>query len=154
MRCIRDSTGSEGFMAMRLMCIIALTGLASFDGSRVWAQDRPTPAPLPAGQTNNPFPQPIVSTEGVITVTLREFASLPDINGVAARAMTLVEEPATRRRLFVSDMHGLLYVLGPDGKTVSPYVDLRDSKWGFTVQSQGRERGLQSFTLQDRKSVV
>jgi hypothetical protein len=60
--------------------------------------------------------------------------------------MTLVEEPATRR-LFVSDMHGLLYVLTQDGRTVSQYLDLRDPKWGIAVQSQGRERGLQSFTL-------
>src|SRR5687767_4120724 len=127
--------------------VTALNVLASVTGSRVSAQDRPAPAPLPAGQTNNPFPQPIDTTRGVITVTLREFASLPDINGVAARAMTLVEEPGTRRRLFVSDMHGLLYVLSPDGRTVSPYLDLRDPKWGVAVQSQGRERGLQSFTL-------
>ena len=137
-------------MSSRLTCITALTALtalASVDSSRVSAQDRPAPPPLPAGQTNNPFPQPIVSTEGVITVTLREFAALPDIDGVAARAMTLVEEPGTRRRLFVSDMHGLLYALSPDGRTVSPYLDLRDPKWGVAVQSQGRERGLQSFTL-------
>src|SRR5687767_7005455 len=137
-------------MSSRLMCIVVLTGVAalvSFNASRLSAQDRPAPPPLPAGQTNNPFPQPIVSGEGVITVTLREFATLPDINGVAARAMTLVEEPGTRRRPFASDMHGLLYVVSADGKPASPYVDLRDSKWGFTVQSQGRERGLQSFTL-------
>ena len=133
-------------MSSRLMCIVALGAFASFNSSRLSAQERPAPPPLPTGQTNNPFPQPIVSTEGVITVTLREFAALPEINGVAARAMTLVEEPATRR-LFVSDMHGLLYVLDADGKTVSQYLDLRDPKWGFAVQSQGRERGLQSFTL-------
>ena len=60
--------------------------------------------------------------------------------------MTLVEEPATRR-LFVSDMRGLLYAVSPDGKTVTPYLDLRDPKWGVAVQSQGRERGVQSFTL-------
>ena len=132
---------------MRLTCIALLAALASSNSSRLSAQDRPAPAPLPPGQTNNPFPQPIVGTDGVIAVTLREFASLPDINGIAARAMTLVEEPGTRRRLFVSDMHGLLYVLGPDGRTVSPFLDLRDPKWGVAVLSQGRERGLQSFTL-------
>ena len=134
-------------MSPLLTRVVAFTIVASFASPRVSAQDRPAPPPLPAGQTNNPFPQPIVRTEGAITVTLREFAALPDINGVAARAMTLVEEPGTRRRLFVSDMHGLLYVLSPDGKTVSPYLDLRDTKWGVAVLSQGRERGLQSFTL-------
>ena len=133
-------------MFTRLTCIIALAAAAALGGSRLPAQDRPAPPPLPAGQTNNPFPQAIVADEGVIAVTLREFASLPDINGVAARAMTLVEESATRR-LFVSDMHGLLYVLSPDGRTVSPYLDLRDPKWGVAVLSQGRERGVQSFTL-------
>ena len=60
--------------------------------------------------------------------------------------MTLVEEPATRR-LFVSDMRGLLYAVSADGRTVTPYLDLDDPKWGVGVQSRGRERGLQSFTL-------
>ena len=60
--------------------------------------------------------------------------------------MKLVDEPASRR-LFVSDMHGLLYTVSADGATVAPYLDLRDPKWGVPVQSQGRERGLQSFVL-------
>ena len=70
---------------------------------------------LPEGQTNNPFPQPIARDEGVITVTIREFASLPEIAGVAARMMTLVDEP-TSRRLFVSDMRGQLYAVSAEGK--------------------------------------
>ena len=68
---------------------------------------RPAPPPLPEGATNDPFPQPIPREEGAITVTLREFATLPDIDGVAARMMTLVEEPSSKR-LFVSDMRGQL----------------------------------------------
>ncbi len=131
-------------MSHRLKVIAALAVLAAFTGSVASAQA--AQEPLPPGQTNNPFPQPIVSSEGVIIVTLREFASLPDIDGVAARAMTLVDEPTTRR-LFVSDMRGLLYVLTPDGLTVTPFLDLRDPKWGLAVQSQGRERGLQSVAL-------
>jgi hypothetical protein len=102
--------------------------------------------PLPAGQTNDPFPQPIVSHEGVIVVTLREFATLPDIDNVPARLMTLVEEPGARR-LFVSDMRGVLYALSADGGAVSTYLDLRDPKWALSVQSEGRERGLQSFVM-------
>src|SRR5688572_14706202 len=47
-----------------------------------------TPQPLLPGQTNDPFGQPIVADRDIITVTLREFASLPDIDGVPARAMT------------------------------------------------------------------
>jgi hypothetical protein len=55
------------------------------------------PAPLSPGQTNNPFPQPIARDADVIAVTLREFATLPDIDGVAARMMSLVEEPVGGR---------------------------------------------------------
>jgi glucose/arabinose dehydrogenase len=133
------------------LALAAASLLATAAQAQSSTPSTPAPAqapqgPLPPGQTNNPFPQPIVSNEGVIIVTLREFASLPDIDGVAARAMTLVDEPTTRR-LVVSDMRGLLYVLSPDGRTVTPYLDLRDPKWGLAVQSQGRERGLQSFTL-------
>ncbi|MBK8247147.1 MAG: PQQ-dependent sugar dehydrogenase [Gemmatimonadetes bacterium] len=133
-------------MTRRLYPAAACAALTLLSASFAVAQGRGSQDPLPAGQTNDPFPQPIVSTEGVIVVTLREFASLPEIDGVAARAMTLVEEPATPR-LFVSDMRGVLYVLSADGRTVTPYLDLRDAKWGIGVQSQGRERGMQSFTL-------
>ena len=136
-------------MSPRIMFVVALGALALFSGSDTSAQGRgrgTPPGPLPPGQTNEPFPQPIARTEGVITVTLREFASLPDIDGVAARMMTLVEEPATRR-LFVSDMRGPLYTVSADGKTVTQYLDINDPKWGIPVQSQGRERGVQSFVL-------
>ncbi len=126
--------------------VIVFATLALLGGARSSAQQPAAPAPLPPGQTNNPFPQPIARDAGVIAVTLREFATLPDIDGVAARMMTLVEEPASKR-LFVSDMRGPLYTLSADGKTVTPYLDLRDPKWPVAVQSQGRERGLQSFVL-------
>jgi hypothetical protein len=104
------------------------------------------PEPLPPGQTSEPFPQPIERTQGVIAVNIREFATLPDIDGVAARMMTLVEDPSTKR-LFVSDMRGPLYTVSADGKTVTPYLNINDPKWGVPVQSQGRERGVQSITL-------
>ena len=133
-------------MSRRLLFVVALGALASLSGASTSAQGRGAPAPLPAGQTNDPFPQPIVRDQGVITVTLREFASLPDIAGVPARMMTLVEEPMSRR-LFVSDMRGQLYTVSADGKAVTPYLDISDPKWGVAVQSQGRERGMQSFVL-------
>jgi glucose/arabinose dehydrogenase len=126
--------------------VVAFASLALLSGSRPSAQQPAGSAPLPAGHTNNPFPQPIARTDGVIAVTVREFATLPDIDGIAARMMTLVEEPVSKR-LFVSDMRGPLYTLSADGKTVTPYLDLRDPKWAVAVQSQGRERGLQSFVL-------
>jgi len=134
-------------MASRL-AVVAFVALTLSSGTLLSAQGRggaPAQPPVP-GQTNDPFPQPIASSEGVIVVTLREFASLPAIDSVPARLMTLVEEPSTRR-LFVSDMHGLLYAITSDGRTVTQYIDLRDPKWGVGVQSRGRERGLQSFTL-------
>src|SRR5688572_33477467 len=114
-------------MSTRLMSVVALVALASLSGAYPSAQGRGAAGPLPAGQTNDPFPQPIVRDQGVITVTLREFATLPDIAGVAARMMTLVEEPATRR-LFVSDMRGQIYTVSADGTTVTPYLDPSDPK--------------------------
>ena len=103
-------------------------------------------APLPPGQSNDPFPAPIPERDSVIRVNAREFATLPDIDGVAARMMNLEDEPGTRR-LFVSDMRGPLYSVSYDGATVRLYVDTNDPKWGVPVQSQGRERGFQSFAF-------
>ncbi|MGD9902720.1 MAG: sorbosone dehydrogenase family protein [Vicinamibacterales bacterium] len=130
--------------ARRFVLVLAALALAA--GVRPAAQPPATSAPLPPGQTNNPFPQPITREAGTIAVTLREFATLPDLDGVAARMMTLVEEPVSKR-LFVSDMRGPIYTLSADGGTATPYLDLREAKWAIAVQSQGRERGLQSFGL-------
>jgi hypothetical protein len=77
---------------------------------------------------------------------VREFASLPDIDGVPARMMRLVDEAGTKR-LFVNDMRGPIYVVSYDGKAVSLYLDINDPKWGVSVQSQGRERGFQNFAF-------
>jgi len=104
------------------------------------------PPPLAPGQTNDPFPGPIPATEGVIRVNVAEFASLPDIDGVAARMMNLVDEPGTKR-LFVNDMRGPLYSVSYDGKAVTLYLDVNAPAWGYPVQSTGRERGFQSFTF-------
>jgi hypothetical protein len=99
--------------------------------------------PAVAQNTNNPFPTPINSTD-VITVRVREFAALPDIGGQAARMMLLVDEPGTRR-LFVSDMRGQLYSVDYKGQNVALYLDI--NALGAPVQSQGSERGLQSFAF-------
>jgi Glucose / Sorbosone dehydrogenase len=100
-----------------------------------------------AAQTaTDPFPAPISATDGVIRVRFREFASIPDVGGEAARMMLLVDEPGTRR-MFVNDMRGPLYTVSYDGRTVTPYLDINDPKWGVNVQSMGRERGFQSFAL-------
>ena len=126
--------------------VIRLCVAALLVASTQATQQPPEPAPLPPGQSNDPFPSPIVASEAVIRVNVREFASLPDIDGVAARMMNLVDEPISRR-LFVNDMRGPLYSISDDGKTVELFVDINDPSWGVGVQSGGRERGFQSFTF-------
>ena len=105
-----------------------------------------TASPVFAQLTQDPFPQPLNTTDGIIKVNYAEFASLPGVDGQAARMMMLVDEPGTHR-LFVNDMFGILYTVSYDGKTVAPYLDLRDPKWAVTVQSGGSERGFQSFAI-------
>jgi hypothetical protein len=99
-----------------------------------------------AQTTTDPFPQPIAATEGVITVRFAEFAAIPDFNGQPARTMLLLNEPGTRR-LFASDMNGVLYSVSYDGKTVTPYVDLTAAGWEINVQARGSERGFHSFAF-------
>ena len=48
-----------------------------------------------AQSPDDPFPEPIPATEGVIRVSYAEFASIPDVGGEAARMMLLVDEPGT-----------------------------------------------------------
>ena len=100
--------------------------------------------PSGPGRTNNPFPDPIPATDGVIKVNFAEFASIPDAGTDAARVNLLLDEPGTRR-IFVNTMQGLIYSVSYDGKTVKPYLDLNDPKWGNPVQFANSERGFQSF---------
>lgn len=101
---------------------------------------------LSAQTTNDPFP-PLEAAEGVIAAKFVEFAVIPDgNNNVAARMMTFADEAATKR-FFISTMPGMLFSVSYDGKTVTPYVDTNDATWGNPVQSQGAERGLQSFAF-------
>jgi hypothetical protein len=96
--------------------------------------------------TNDPFPTPLPAAEGAVTVGVREFARLPEIDGVASRMMVLVDEPAGRR-LFVNDMRGPIYTVSHDGQTVRLYLDVNAPGWKVAVQSSGRERGVQSIAL-------
>ena len=105
----------------------------------------PAPPPGP-GRSNNPFPEPIPATEGVIKVNFVEFASVPDAGADPPRMDLLLDEPGTRR-MFVNTMQGMLYAVSYDGKTVKPYLDLNDPKWGNPVQFAGSERGFQSFAF-------
>ena len=114
--------------------------------SPVLGQPPSQPAPLPPGQSSDPFPAPIAVSDGVIRVNFREFASLPEVAGVAARMMNLIDEPGTRR-LFVNDMRGPLYSVSYSGGDVTLYLDINDAAWGVGVQSTGRERGFQTFAF-------
>ena len=98
-----------------------------------------------AQMTNDPFPQPIAATQDAVRVNFVEYATLPMTNG-APRMMLLTAEPGGRR-LFVNDMRGPLYSIADGGKAVTLYVDINDPKWSVSVQSQGSERGFQSFAF-------
>ena len=98
------------------------------------------------GPAVDPFTSPINTTDAVVRVGIRDFATLPRTGGEAPRMMHMTTEPGTRR-LFVSEMTGTIYSLSYDGRTVAPYVNVNDAKWNVKVQSQGRERGLQSFAF-------
>ncbi len=99
-----------------------------------------------AQETDDPFPEPIAVAEGLINVDFVEFATLPAINGVAARVMILVDEPGTGR-MFVNDMRGPIYSVSYDGETVIEYVDTSETRWNVNVHADGRERGMQSFAF-------
>ena len=96
--------------------------------------------------TLDPYPTPIETTQGVVAVNFVAFATIPDVGGAAPRLMHMVDEPGTKR-LFVSLMTGALYSLSYDGKTVTPYLDVNAPEWNVPVQSQGSERGVQSFAF-------
>jgi hypothetical protein len=102
-------------------------------------------SPACAQTTNDPFPEPLEASRGVIVVNLEDFASLPDVGGDPARPMLLVDEPGTGR-LFVNDMRGPLYAVSYGG-AVTLYLDINDRWWGIPVEASGRERGVQSFAL-------
>ena len=99
-----------------------------------------------AQTTNDPFSSPIPAADGVISVNVDAFASLPDVDGQPARMMLLIDEPGTGR-LFVNDMRGLLYSVSHDGRAVTRYLDLTASVWGLSIQAGGNERGFQSFAF-------
>ncbi len=103
-------------------------------------------SPALAQRTNDPFSDPIEAREGIITVDFVEFAALPDVGGEVARPMILINEDGTGR-LFVNDMQGPIFSVSYDGESVTEYVNTNDDRWGFSVQSTRRERGMQSFTF-------
>jgi hypothetical protein len=101
--------------------------------------------PALAQNTDDPFPNPINTSEGLVIVGYGEFASLPDVDGAPARPMLLVDEPGSGR-MFVNEMTGPLYTVTYSGR-VSLYLDVKSPAWGIPVEASGRERGMQSFAL-------
>jgi hypothetical protein len=110
------------------------------------ARGRQGPPPLGPNGTRDPFPNPIPAEEGAIKVNFVEFATLPDVGANTARPMLMSYEVGTKR-MFVNDMHGALYTVSSDGKTVTPYLDHQDPRWNIQVQFQNFERGFQSFAF-------
>ncbi|MDT8369463.1 MAG: PQQ-dependent sugar dehydrogenase [Longimicrobiales bacterium] len=99
-----------------------------------------------AQTTGDPFPEPIPVEAGAISVAVSEFVRLPETDGEPARAMHLVVEEGTDR-IFVLEMTGPLYAMAPDGSGLVEYIDVDDPAWGVSVESGGRERGIQSFAF-------
>ena len=110
-----------------------------------------TATPALSQVPNDPFPDPIEATAGVIVVGHSEFAVLPDAGGETARPMRLLDEPGSGR-LFVNDMQGPIYTISYDGE-VELYLDITDPGWGVPVEFTGRERGVQSFALHPQFGV-
>lgn len=105
-------------------------------------------APVACQTANDPFSQPIAGG-GPIVVGVTEFATIPGPEDSAPRIMNLIDEVGTDR-LFVNAQQGPLFSVSYDGRSVTLYLDTNDSRWGYEVQSQGRERGFQSFAFHPR----
>jgi hypothetical protein len=129
----------HGFRPAAVAVMVALAAMAAASRQR-----QGSPPPLP-----DPFPTPIETHRDVISLRFVEFATIPTGGASGTewpRMMLLVNEPGTRR-LFVNTMQGMLYSVSYDGKTVTPYVDINDAKWGNPVDPRGSERGFQSFAF-------
>ena len=130
--------------AIALAVALAATTAATRPPAAGQSQRQGGPPPLP-----DPFPTPIETTQGVVSVNFVEFATIPTGGASGTewpRMMLLVDEPGTRR-MFVNTMQGMLYSVSHDGKTVTPYIDLNDAKWGNPVDARSSERGFQSFAF-------
>ena len=103
-------------------------------------------SPIAAQVTNDPFPEPIGEGWAPLVVDYTEFARVPGVGGGPPLMTNIIDEPGTRR-IFVNDMNGPITSISYDGRTVTPYVNTNDARWGYAIQTQGQERGLQSFAF-------
>src|SRR6202008_2482663 len=72
-----------------------------------------------AQHTTDPFPKPIPATDGAITVRVREFASLPDIDGLPAGMKGIGDGPGSSP-LLVYDIRGPSDSVWRDGNSLLP----------------------------------
>lgn len=79
---------------------------------------------------DDPFPEPIETAAGAVTVAVVEFASLPIVEDFPARMMKMIDVPGAER-LFVNDAAGVLYGVSYDGVAVTSWLDLREPRWGL-----------------------
>jgi len=103
-------------------------------------------APVAAQTTNDPFPKPIGEDWAPLVVDYTEFARIPGVGGGPPLMTNITVEPGTQR-IFVNDMNGPISSISYDGRTVRTYVNTNDPRWGYPIQTQGQERGLQSFAF-------
>jgi len=103
-------------------------------------------APVAGQVTNDPFPDPIGDDWAPLVVDYTEFARIPGVGNEPALMTTLIDEPGTQR-IFVNDMNGPIHSVSYDGRTVRQYINTNDPRWGYRIQTQGQERGLQSFAF-------
>jgi len=103
-------------------------------------------SPIAAQVTNDPFPEPIGDSWAPLVVDYTEFARVPGVDGGPPLMTNVIDEPTTSR-IFVNDMNGPLTSISYDGRTVTQYVNTNDRRWGQAIQTQGQERGLQSFAF-------
>ena len=101
----------------------------------------------------NPFPKPIAATNEAVTVGVVEFATLPIVDDHPAQMMKMADEPGAGR-LFVNDMGGILYGVSYDGGTVTPYLDLKEPRWGIYPIPTVRGKGFQSFAFHPQFAEV
>jgi Glucose / Sorbosone dehydrogenase len=149
-----NSTVGRNFRCAACSLLALLLIVSAVSGQQTAPQSPPDapargqkpPPPLGPNGSRDPFPDPIPAEEGAIRVSFVEFATLPDVNGLTARPMLMSYEPGTRR-LFVNDMHGVLYSVSIDGKRVTPYLDHGAARWELPVQFTNFERGFQSFAF-------
>ena len=83
----------------------------------------------------DPFPEPIETAGGAVTVAVVEFASLPIVEDFPARMMKMIDVPGAER-LFVNDAAGVLYGVSYDGAAVTSWLDLREPRWRLDLGSR------------------